>query len=69
MVDARASFPIFLFLVHIAIWTGLIALCSLVLFGILEHYGFTVPIFLRWFRSFLAGNIKTAQPGWSGYEY
>ncbi len=64
MVDARAAFPIFLFLMHIRIWTGVLVLVSAVFFGILEHYGFTVPVFLRWVRSFLAGSIRLSKPWW-----
>ena len=64
MVDARAAFPLFLFLMHIRIWTGILVLVSAVFFAIIEHYGFTVPVFLRWIRSFLAGSIKSAQPWW-----
>lgn len=64
MVDARAAFPLFLFLMHIRMWTGLLVLISAVFFAIIEHYGFTVPVFLRWLRSFLAGNVKSAQPWW-----
>jgi intracellular multiplication protein IcmT len=64
MVDARAAFPIFLFLMHIRIWTGVLVLVSAVFFGILEHYGFTVPVFLRWVRLTLAGPVKSAQPWW-----
>lgn len=64
IVDARAAFPIFLFLMHIRVWTGVLVLVSAVFFGILEHYGFTVPIFLRWLRCFVAGPIKSSQPWW-----
>ncbi|MDP3705619.1 MAG: IcmT/TraK family protein [Legionellaceae bacterium] len=64
MVDARAAFPIFLFLMHIRVWTGVLVLVSAVFFGILEHYGFTLPVFLRWLRLFLAGNIKYSHPWW-----
>ncbi len=64
MVDARAAFPIFLFLMHIRIWTGLLVIVSAIFFGILEHYGFTVPVFLRWIRGFIAGPVKSAQPWW-----
>lgn len=64
MVDARAAFPLFLFLMHIRIWTGVLVLVSAVFFAIIEHYGFTVPVFLRWLRAFLAGNIRSAQPWW-----
>ena len=64
MVDARAAFPLFLFLMHIRIWTGMLVLVSAIFFAIIEHYGFTVPVFLRWSRTFLAGSIKSAQPWW-----
>jgi intracellular multiplication protein IcmT len=64
MVDARAAFPLFLFLMHIRIWTGMLVLVSAIFFAIIEHYGFTVPVFLRWLRTFLAGSIKSAQPWW-----
>jgi intracellular multiplication protein IcmT len=64
MVDARAAFPIFLFFMHIRIWTGLLALFSLLFFGFIEHYGFTVPVFLRWIRCLLAGSRKSSKPWW-----
>jgi len=64
MVDARAAFPLFFFLMHIKIWTGIIVLVSAVFFAIIEHYGFTVPVFLRWIRTFLAGSLKSSQPWW-----
>lgn len=64
MVDARAAFPIFLFLMHIRVWTGILVLVSAVFFGVIEHYGFTVPVFLRWLRGFFAGPIKSSQPWW-----
>lgn len=64
LVDARAAFPIFLFLMHIRTWTAGIVVVSMLLFGIIEHYGFTVPVFLRWLRSFLAGPRKLSRPWW-----
>lgn len=64
VVDARAAFPIFLFLMHIQIWTGILVLVSLTFFGVIEHYGFTVPVFLRWTRSFMAGRYRLSQPWW-----
>ncbi|WP_229294401.1 type IVB secretion system protein IcmT, partial [Legionella pneumophila] len=56
--------PIFLFLMHIRVWTGVLVLVSAIFFGIIEHYGFTVPVFLRWLRSFLAGSVRSARPWW-----
>ena len=64
MVDARAAFPIFIFLMHIKVWTGMLVVISAVFFGVIEHYGFTVPVFLRWLRSFAAGPVKSSQPWW-----
>ena len=69
IVDARAAFPLLLFLMHIRTWTAIIVLVSAVFFGIIEHYGFTVPVFLRWTRTLLAGKMKVSQPWWRGYEY
>jgi intracellular multiplication protein IcmT len=69
IVDARSAFPLFIFLMHIRTWTAILVLVSAVFFGIIEHFGFTVPVFFRWIRSKLAGNIKTAQPWWRGYEF
>lgn len=65
MVDARAAFPMFLFLMHISVTTGSIVLISALFFGVLEHFGFTVPVFLRWLRLFFAGPLKVSKPWWS----
>ncbi len=64
MVDARAAFPLFFFLMHIRLWTAGLVVVSVVFFAILEHYGFTLPVFWRWLRAFLAGARKSAQPWW-----
>ncbi len=64
MVDARAVFPVFIFLMHIRIWTGVLVLVSAVFFGILEHYGYTLPVFFRSVRLFFAGPVKTVQSWW-----
>lgn len=64
LVDARAAFPLFLFLLHIKVWTGILVIISAVFFSIIEHYGFTVPVFLRWLRTFVAGSLKLSQPWW-----
>ena len=37
LVDARAAFPLFLFLMHIRIWTGVLVIVSVIFFGILVH--------------------------------
>lgn len=64
MVDARAAFPLFIFLLHIRMWTFILALISIIFFAIIERYGFSVPVFLRFIRSFLAGPHKSSSPWW-----
>ncbi|GJM07234.1 MAG: phosphoesterase [marine bacterium B5-7] len=64
MVDARAAFPFLVFLLHISWWTFWVAIVAMIFFAALERYGFTVPVFLRWFRSSLAGRRKIASPWW-----
>jgi intracellular multiplication protein IcmT len=63
-IDFRACFPLLLFLLHIRLWTFILALIATIFFATLERYGFTVIVFLRWIRSFIAGPRKIAQPWW-----
>ena len=62
--DAKAAFPLLLFLVHIALWTFVMAIFTMLFFTLLNRYGFSVDVFLRWLRSFLAGHRKIAIPWW-----
>lgn len=64
IIDARAAFPLLLFLLHIRIWSFVLAVVVMLFFGLLERYGFTLTVFLRWFRSLLAGPRKVAIPWW-----
>jgi intracellular multiplication protein IcmT len=64
MVDAQAVFPIFLFLVHIRIWTLILAILATIFFATISRFGFSTIVFLRLARSFLAGPIKVAYPWW-----
>lgn len=64
MVDALAALPLVLFLLHIRVWTFYLALITVIFFGVLERFNFTVPVFLRWVRSTIAGRIKVAKPNW-----
>ncbi len=64
-IDAKAAFPIFLFLVHIKIWTFIIALTIMVFFTILNRFGYSVDVFLRIFKMKLAGPRKTVIPWWT----
>jgi intracellular multiplication protein IcmT len=66
LVDARAAFPLLLFLMHIRIWSFVIAVVATLFFALLERYGFTVPVFWRALRNFIAGPQKTSRPWWKG---
>ncbi len=63
-IDFRACFPLLFFLLHIRLWTFLLALLTTLFFAGLERYGFSLAIFARWLRSFIAGPRKIAQPWW-----
>lgn len=62
--DARAAFPFLILLLHIRIWTFVVALVATSFFSALERYGFTVTVFRRWLRSSLAGKRRIARPWW-----
>ena len=63
-LDCRAVFPLFLFLLHIRLWTFILAIIGVIFFALLERYGFTIPVFWRWLRSALAGKRRMAIPWW-----
>ena len=64
IIDARAVFPLLLWLVHIRWWTFEIAIVMMIFFGALERYGFSPQVFARYFRNLLAGGIKSCRPWW-----
>lgn len=64
IVDYRACFPLLLFLLHIRIWTFIVAVLATIFFATLERYGFTPAVFSRWLRSYIAGPRKFAKPWW-----
>lgn len=64
IIDYRAAFPFLLFLLHIRLWTFITAVVIMVVLTVIEHYGFTVTVFLRWLRTTLAGPRKVAVPWW-----
>ena len=64
MVDARAAFPLLIFLVHMRVSTFIIAMIFVIIFGALEYFGFTVLVFLRTIRTVLAGKRKYSRPWW-----
>lgn len=64
-IDAKAAFPFFLFLIHIRLWTFILALVIISFFTILARFGFSIEVFLRIVRSFLAGPRKISRPWWT----
>lgn len=64
IIDAKAAFPIFLFLLHIRLWTFVLAVIVTFFFTLLNRFGYSVEVFLRIGRSFLAGPRKIAVPWW-----
>lgn len=63
-VDAYAAFPLVLVLAHFRFWTFMTALSVMVFFMILERFKFTVPVFIRWLKTTLAGPVKQAEAWW-----
>lgn len=63
-VDAAAAFPIVIMLLHVRLWTFLATISCMIFFAILERFKFTIPVFFRWIRAFIAGPIKLARPWW-----
>ena len=64
VVDAKAAFPMLLFLLHIRYWTFIVAVVAMTFFAMLERFGFSITIFGRVVRGFLAGPYKPAEPWW-----
>jgi intracellular multiplication protein IcmT len=58
VLDAYSAFPLLAFTLHIRLWTFLLAIAACTFFAILNRFGFSVPVFLRWLRSFFAGNHR-----------
>lgn len=63
-IDARSTFPLLIFLVHIRMWTFFVAILTTVIFGAIEHFGFTTQKFTRAMRSYIAGKVKLSKPWW-----
>lgn len=63
-LDFRACFPLLFLIFHIRLWTFLVALVATLFFTALERYGFSVAVFLRWIRAYVAGPRKIANPWW-----
>ena len=63
-LDFRACFPLLILIFHIRLWTFILAVIATIFFTIIDRYGFSLTVFLRWLRSYIAGPRKIAQPWW-----
>jgi len=63
-LDAYSVFPILIWLLHARTWTAELAAVLIIFLAILERFKFTLPVFRRWFRSYLAGPYRVSKPWW-----
>jgi intracellular multiplication protein IcmT len=63
-IDWRAVGPLLLFFLHIRLWTLYVAIAAVAVFAVLERYGFTVPVAIRFARITIAGRTKRAVSWW-----
>lgn len=68
VVDARAAIPLLFFLLHIRLWTFMLAASITLFFAGMQKFGFTLPVFLRWVRVSLGGPIRYSHPWWTQYR-
>jgi len=64
VIDGRAAFPMLFFLIHLHWWTFYVTVTATAFFGLVEHYGYTLTVFFRMLRTFLAGSVKQTKPWW-----
>lgn len=64
LVDARAAFPLVIWLLHLRWWTFWLAISGMFIFTLIERWGFSVPVFLRVARNAFAGKHKSSRPWW-----
>lgn len=62
--DYLATFPLVIMMFHITWTTFAFAIAVMVFFSVLKHYGFSLPVFARTVRSFLAGKRRLSTPWW-----
>lgn len=67
IIDAYSAIPLFVFLLHIRLWTFILACSVCAFFMTLRRFGFSMPVFVRWFRSFFAGNQRMSR-SWTSVD-
>lgn len=59
--DAYSAIPFVFFLLHIRMWTFMLCCGVAVFFFALRKMGYSLPVFIRVARSFLAGRRRVAR--------
>ena len=49
---------------HMKLWTLFVAIGAMIFFTVLNYFGFSPVVFLRWFRALFAGRRKMSKPWW-----
>lgn len=68
-VDARAYFPIMLWIVYPTKNLFLISVVFIVVFGVIAKLGYSAPVALRLLKSRLRGKVCHARPWWYRKRY
>ena len=66
-LDAYSAVPLVFLLLHIRLWTFILCASVCIFFGLLNKFGFTLPVFGRWLKTFLGGNQRAAHPWFNKY--
>ncbi len=72
LVDARAAFAVFLFLIHARLWTFTLAIIVMLIFWAMEQRGLTFEASLRSIRCWILGSrrpatLSTRQRYWTDF--
>lgn len=59
-LDARSLLPLFIFLLHMRLWTLGVAIAGITLFTVMEQLGYTLEVLFRLLRVKLIGGYKPA---------
>jgi intracellular multiplication protein IcmT len=64
VLDARACFPVLVFVLHWSWTTAYIAITGIIFFTVISWFGLTVPAVARLIRRILVGSVRAAVPAW-----
>jgi intracellular multiplication protein IcmT len=64
ILDARACFPVLLFVLYWSWITAYIAIAGILFFTVISWFGLPVPAVVRLMRRVLVGSVRPAVPVW-----